>query len=397
MANAEVRAFTDKLMPHVDFSGANITALTTNGRVIDQGIGPIIQQTMINNFGKPLANNPNAYTLDESQVTPEKARAFGVEVSHQIKEYSQQQAKPYELMKHAFDKAERDGMKFTLEQKNKIAKTLAPSLLALGTEHIEKSMDRLASDIAIELKGNRSLISRVTGKSDISDSKLSKIGAKIEKDEIPKSVKASVKEFDLKLGKSELKDSQLNVNLKVFAKKHGITDDLTKMDNTELAKLRLKNPKAFDEIVFAKKAQVQTPKEVALSPKGIEVQKKLAQSKANPTPQVDSPAKSSPSVKQPTAKLANLPAKIVPSTASVGRALPLTPPQVEKSQVQQQTDQKPLIPPKPSGISYTSGQKIPGMYEKPLKVGNSHPPKTPPKPPALARNNKGKSDRGRGG
>ena len=83
-------------------------------------------------------------------------------------------------------------MKFTLEQKNKIAKTLAPSLLALGTEHIERSMDRLASEIATELKGSRSLISRVTGKSDISDSNLVKIGARIEKDEIPKSVKCKM-------------------------------------------------------------------------------------------------------------------------------------------------------------------------------------------------------------
>lgn len=298
-------------------------------------------------------------------------------------------------MKHAFDKAERDGVKFTPEQKNKIAKTLAPSLLALGTEHLEKSMDRLASEIATELKGSRSLVSRVTGKSDISDSNLNKIGAKIVKDETPKSVKASVREFDLKLGKSELKNTQFNANLKAYSQKYGITDDLTKMDNTELAKVRLKNPKAFDAAVFAKETQIRTPKEVALSPKAIEVQTKLAQSKANPILRTDSSAKSSPSMDQPAAKIANLPAKI-PSTAIARRALPLTPSELEKSKAQQ-TDQKPLSPPKPGAIGRAGGQKISGMYEKPLKGSDARPIPTPPKPLVPGPRNKGRSDGGIGG
>lgn len=191
---AEVKDFRDKLMPDIDFKEVNIHALARNDPQLSGGIRLIGQAALAKHFGTPIPNTPHAYTLDKTKLTPERIKTFGHDVSQKVAKYSQQ----LELAERTFKQCEEKGVKFSPEQKEKIMKSLTPTLEALGSDHLEKYMDVLANDLSSKLKDNRSLFSRLTGNSSVSTANLDKIATQLSKEQMPQAEKAAILRFRIK-------------------------------------------------------------------------------------------------------------------------------------------------------------------------------------------------------
>lgn len=325
MSEKDSKDFTDKLKPYVDFSGINKNALANNGKALEQGIAAIIQSAMVRDFGKPIVDNGvttlganKGHTIDETKLTPERIKAFGHAVSQEVANYSQQM----ELAKRTFKQCEDKGMKFSPEQKEKIMKQLTPTLNSLGSDHLEKNMDAMATDLSNKLKGNRSLYSRITGKPSVSSDILDKITVQFAKEEMPKSINASMNALqDKKLEHSTQAlpsnpdqkqfsqyEASFNSRVQTFAMNNGIMNTSSKTTPQEIAKIRLVNPKAFDEAVFSQKTQTHSAEEVMHSAKGVEALEEIAHSGGTPTPKR-------------------------PPPPPAYKSLPLTPPEQEKQAI----------------------------------------------------------------
>jgi|GEM_PF-6449273 len=302
MSKKASKEFMDKLKPYVDFSDINTNALANNGNALEQGIGPILQKAIVRDFGKPIVDDSTTspgtnkgYTLDETKLTPERIKAFGHDVSQEVANYSQQ----LELAERTFKRCEDNGMKFSPEQKEKIMKQLTPTLNSLGSEHVEKNMDDIAKDLSNKLKDNRSIISRITGRESISSAVLEKITAQISEKERPKSINASLQALEEKKREHTMdvpnshtnsnedlikKYRDYNARVQHFAMQNGIMDPAASKEPVDIAKIRLINPKAFDEAVFSQKTQNRSAEEVIHSLKGAQVIDEISRSQAGLEP-----------------------------------------------------------------------------------------------------------------
>lgn len=306
MSEKASKEFMDKLKPYVDFKGINTSALANNGNALEQGIGPIIQNAIRRDFGKPIVDDSMSskstlrstanmgYSLDETKLTPDRIKAFGHDVSQEVANYSQQM----ELAERTFKRCEDNGMKFSPEQKEKIMKQLAPTLNSLGSDHLEKNMDDIAINLSNKLKDNRSIISRLTGRESISSATLDKITVQFAKEEMPKSINASLQAFqDKKLEHSTQAlpsdadqkqfsqyEASFNSRVQTFAMNNGIMNTSSKTTPQEIAKIRLINPKAFDEAVFSQKPQMHSAEEIMHSAKGAQAIDEITHSRGTPTP-----------------------------------------------------------------------------------------------------------------
>lgn len=314
MSPSASKKFTDQLIPYVDFSGINKNALANNEKALEQGIGPIIQKAIIRDFGKPIVNSGTTligdiigHTLNEASLTPERIKAFGHDVSQEVANYSQQM----ELAERTFKRCEDNGMKFSPEQKEKIMKQLAPTLNSLGSDHLEKNMDDIAINLSNKLKGNRSIISRITGRESVSSATLDKITVQFANEETPKSINASLQalqnmkqEHSIQALPSDAGQKQFsqyeasfNSKVQIFAMNNGIMNTSSKTTPQEIAKIRLMNPKAFDEAVFSQKTQNRSAEEVMHTAKGAQAIDEITHSGGTPTPKRPPP----PPLAQPRA------------------------------------------------------------------------------------------------
>jgi hypothetical protein len=342
---------------------------------------------MLRDFGKPIVDDsttsPGAnkgYTLDETKLTPERIKAFGHDVSQDVANYSQQM----ELAERTFKRCEDNGMKFSPEQKEKIMKQLTPTLNSLGSEHVEKNMDALATDLSNKLKDNRSLVSRITGKESISSATLEKITMQISAKEKPLSINASLRALEEKkmehstaVANSHTNPNQdwikkynldFNARVQYFAMQNGIMDPVGSKEPIDIAKIRLINPKAFDEAVFSQKTQNRSADEVMHTAKGAQAIDEITHSKAMPEAKkprpdagirelrdLDRQLQANKKDYQAMDGVAAQEAHGNPE-ARKPKPLPLTPPQQREKQAQQADNtvhprQTPTPPPKPAGLN----------------------------------------------
>lgn len=174
MPTIDKQNFIDRLSPYIDLSEVNAGVVARNSQAIEQKLRPLIREAINTNFGKKIQSNgitsTTSKTLDE-QLMRKNIEAFGAMVSQQVTSYAIQ----LELAERTFQQCEDKGVKFSAKDKDKIMSRLSSTLEVLGNAHLEKDMDRLADTLSDELKNNRTLLSRITGRAKISTTNLDSI------------------------------------------------------------------------------------------------------------------------------------------------------------------------------------------------------------------------------
>lgn len=268
------------------------------------------------------------------------------------------------------DKLEADNKyKLTPELKEQIALKLTPGLSSLGSAHLIAHSDGLVADMYTKLDNNRSLFSRMRGKFEVTDTKLDKIAIQVIKEQMPQAEKASFLKLRDQMMKHATKTEDFNKGVKAFAESQGVKEDLSKAPLEDIAKLRLKNPKAFDEAVFPQKAKDSlVVAEVMNSPEAIKARAQFASSKTSSVSRTDDAAKMSAFKENQQAG----------QTLPPSRPVPLTPPELEKQKQEKQSeDQTKTASQKPGTIGRAGGKKILEVFGKPLKENDVHPLPTP--------------------
>jgi|GEM_PF-6793020 len=288
------------------------------------------------------------------------------------------------------DKLEADNKyKLTPELKEQIALKLTPGLSSLGSAHLAAHPDSLVADMYTKLDSNRSLFSRMRGKFEVTDTKLDKIAIQVikeqmpqvGKEQMPQVEKASFLKLQDQMMKHATKTEDFNKGVKAFAESQGVKEDLSKAPLEDIAKLRLKNPKAFDEAVFPQKAK-DSPMvaEVMNSPEAIKARAQFASSKTSSVSRTDDAAKMSAFKENQQAG----------QTLPLSRPAPLTLPELEK---QSQENQLKTSSKKPGTIGRAGGKNILEVFGEPLKENDARPLPTPPaRPSASASLNKGRNE-----
>ena len=162
-------------------------------------------------------------------------------------------------------------VKFTPERVEKITKALAPTLVKLGPEYLEKHKGELTQGLVTSLKSEQTYSTIFTRSYTVSTSSLNKIATKLEKQHQPQADGASVKKIEGALMKNGMTSGDIATKLNSFAQKTGMTKDGKPLEysakakpNTadtpipstaDIAKMRQSNPKQFDSIFNAPKEQ----------------------------------------------------------------------------------------------------------------------------------------------
>jgi len=140
-------------------------------------------------------------------------------------------------------------VKFTPEKIAALTKTLTPALAKFSPEYMETHKLKLTRELSSSLRSGQGFISQATGTYNISNRELEKITNKMDKasQEVSNTtVKNAIRE-------REMSNPDITVKLNAFAKETGGETFYKAPTIEDIAKIRLSNPKKFDQIFNAPK------------------------------------------------------------------------------------------------------------------------------------------------
>ena len=138
-------------------------------------------------------------------------------------------------------------VKFTPERVEKLMKNLVPTLTKLGPEYLEAHKATLTRELSSSLRSGQGFISQATGTYSISNSELEKITNKMNKASL------EVSNNTVKTVIGRMSDSEITGKLNAFAKEAGGKTFDKAPTVEDIDKIRLSNPKKFDQIFNAPK------------------------------------------------------------------------------------------------------------------------------------------------
>ena len=138
-------------------------------------------------------------------------------------------------------------VKFTPEKIATLTKALAPALAKFGPEYMQTHKATLTRELSSSLRSGQGFISQATGTYSISNSELEKITNKMNK------VSLEVSNTTVKTAIGRMSESEITGKLNAFAKEAGGKTFDKAPTVEDIAKIRLSNPKKFDQIFNAPK------------------------------------------------------------------------------------------------------------------------------------------------
>lgn len=138
-------------------------------------------------------------------------------------------------------------VKFTPEKIATLTKALAPALAKFGPEYMQTHKATLTRELSSSLRSGQGFISQATGTYSISNSELEKITNKMNKASL------EVSNNTVKTVIGRMSDSEITGKLNAFAKEAGGKTFDKAPTVEDIAKIRLSNPKKFDQIFNAPK------------------------------------------------------------------------------------------------------------------------------------------------
>ncbi len=153
------------------------------------------------------------------------------------------------VLSAAIEELNKSGYKVSPERYKKISDKLFSQVQGLGEEYLKANGKNISQEIAQGLKQKKSFSAIFTTDYTISSESLEKIGKKVVEGHSAKASKAQEKTVTQMVSKFNLKESTLVPRANHFYKMSGQNTKITANPSTsELAQMRLKNPKLFDQV-----------------------------------------------------------------------------------------------------------------------------------------------------
>lgn len=149
----------------------------------------------------------------------------------------------------AIEELNKSGYKVSPERYKKITDKLFSQVRGLGEEYLKTNGQNISHEIAEGLKQKKSFSAMFTSDYTISSESLEKIGKKVIERHLAKASKVQEETVIQMVSKFNLKESTLIARTDHFYKMSGQNTKITTHPSTsELAQMRLKNPKLFDQV-----------------------------------------------------------------------------------------------------------------------------------------------------
>ncbi len=153
------------------------------------------------------------------------------------------------VVNEAIEELNKSGFKVNPERHKKITDKLFSQVQSLGEEYLKENGKNISQEIAAGLKQKKSFSAMFTSDYTISSENLEKMGKKLVEGHSAKASKAQGEKVTKMVSKFNLKESTLVARANHFYKMSSQNTKITTQPSTsDLAQMRIKNPKLFDKV-----------------------------------------------------------------------------------------------------------------------------------------------------